>query len=207
MRLFRFSHAFRKIWPGSSGWHLFFHILRTGVSRNNAPAFPIIHLPFPEIKNIGLLWYKHPYFWGKTSVLLPKEVRCFASSGQYCFASSELLSSLHKKSFLKISYISYTHTSNILYLLKISGVGLGVGFVRWCRIGEGFWRFCSTKRQNSMHFPYASCKILMHFARNMHKDKGKRPQWYQKECHKRGAILHPTPKPTPNPTPENISKH
>ena len=32
---------------------------------------------FPENENIGLLWWKHPYFWGKTSVLLPKEVRCF----------------------------------------------------------------------------------------------------------------------------------
>ena len=33
--------------------------------------------PFSEIKNIGLLWGKHPYFRCKTSVLLPKEVRCF----------------------------------------------------------------------------------------------------------------------------------
>ena len=35
---------------------------------------------FPENKNIGLLRCKHPYFWGKTSVLLFKEVRCFALS-------------------------------------------------------------------------------------------------------------------------------
>ena len=28
-------------------------------------------------ENIGLLWGKHPYFRCKTSVLLPKEVRCF----------------------------------------------------------------------------------------------------------------------------------
>ena len=37
--------------------------------------------PFSEIKNIGLLWGKHPYFRCKTSGLLPKEVRCFATSG------------------------------------------------------------------------------------------------------------------------------
>lgn len=43
--------------------------------------------------------------------------------------------------FLKISYISYTHTSNILYLLKISGVGLGVGFGGRCRIFLFFMHF------------------------------------------------------------------
>ena len=32
-----------------------------------------------------------------------------------------------KKSFLKISYISYTSTHNIQHLLAFSGVGLGVG--------------------------------------------------------------------------------
>ena len=35
---------------------------------------------FSENKNIGLLQCKHPYFWGKTSVLLFKEVRCFSLS-------------------------------------------------------------------------------------------------------------------------------
>ena len=32
-----------------------------------------------------------------------------------------------EKSFGKISYISYTHTQNIQYLLAVSGVRLGVG--------------------------------------------------------------------------------
>ena len=32
-----------------------------------------------------------------------------------------------KKKFLKISYISYTSTINLLYLVLLSGVGLGVG--------------------------------------------------------------------------------
>ena len=53
---------------------------------------------FPENKDIGLLWWKHPYFWGKTSVLLPKEVRCFASSGPL---HRILPSPLYKKSFGK----------------------------------------------------------------------------------------------------------
>ena len=44
-------------------------------------------LSLPEIGNIGLLCMKHPYFRGKTSVLLPKEVRCFWTSGT--FSSSE----------------------------------------------------------------------------------------------------------------------
>ena len=34
-----------------------------------------------------------------------------------------LSSSLHKKSFWKKSYISYTHTPNIQYLQAFSGVG------------------------------------------------------------------------------------
>ena len=34
-----------------------------------------------------------------------------------------LSSSLHKKSFWKISYISYTHTPEFQYLLVILGVG------------------------------------------------------------------------------------
>ena len=33
----------------------------------------------------------------------------------------------HKKSFMKISYISYTKAQEALYLLMISGEGLGVG--------------------------------------------------------------------------------
>ena len=36
--------------------------------------------------------------------------------------------------FWEISYISYTDTIKLLYLLAISGVGLGVGFPTRCRI-------------------------------------------------------------------------
>ena len=75
---------------------------------------------FPENKNIGLLWWKHPYFWGKTTVLLPKEVRCFASSGPL---HRILPSPPLQKKFLKISYISYTTASDVLYLLAIPGEG------------------------------------------------------------------------------------
>ena len=73
-----------------------------------------------ENKNIGLLLGKHPYFRCKTSVLLPKEVRCFATPGPLYLSSP-------KKVFEKKTYISYTHTSNILLLLAVSDVGLGVG--------------------------------------------------------------------------------
>ena len=30
-----------------------------------------------EIENIGLLCIKVPYFWGKSTDVLPREVRCF----------------------------------------------------------------------------------------------------------------------------------
>ena len=36
---------------------------------------------------------------------------------------------------------SYTKSLKALYLLMISGVGLGVGLDVWCRIGAGLWRF------------------------------------------------------------------
>ena len=77
----------------------------------------IVERPFPENKNIGLLRWKHPYFWSQTSVLLFKEVRCLAPS-----APSSRSLPLQKK-FLKISYISYTTAQDALYLLKISGEG------------------------------------------------------------------------------------
>ena len=54
--------------------------------------------PFLENKNIGLLRWKHPYFWGKTSVLLPKEVRCFTVSGTL---HRIIPFPLYKKSFWK----------------------------------------------------------------------------------------------------------
>ena len=38
-------------------------------------------LPQKRLKNNGLLWGKHPYFYGKTSELSVGEVRCFAFSG------------------------------------------------------------------------------------------------------------------------------
>ena len=96
-----------------------------------APYFPLLPHLFRKTKtsdffeeNIRTFDVKHPYFWCKTSVLLPKEVRCFATSGHHCSASSGPQPlSLHKKSFWKISYISYTTPPIILYLLTISGEG------------------------------------------------------------------------------------
>ena len=56
----------------------------------------------------------------KSTEVLCKEVRCFCTSGAIFYSPP-------KKSFLKISYISYTSTHNIQHLLAFSGVGLGVG--------------------------------------------------------------------------------
>ena len=63
------------------------------------------------------------------------------------FSGARALSSSYKKSFGKKSYISYTRQRNLLYLLAVSGEGLGVGFGAGCRIGG---RFPSFSVQNSL---------------------------------------------------------
>ena len=63
--------------------------------------------------NIRTFDTKHPYFLSKKSDVLQLPDRAS-------------LLPLQKK-FLKISYISYTCTPDILYLLAISGEVLGVG--------------------------------------------------------------------------------
>ena len=86
--------------------------------------------------------------------------------------------------FLKISYISYTRTTNLLYLLAISGEGLGVGLGVGCRIGVGFSRFWyiflpafGTELHGSGTFPRRKyggkgvekggrCRISLHRGRN-----------------------------------------
>lgn len=54
---------------------------------------------FRDEENIGLLKAKHPYFWGKTSELCLKEVRCFDIPENLSYYPSP------QKSFLRISYI------------------------------------------------------------------------------------------------------
>ena len=86
--------------------------------------------------------------------------------------------------FLKISYISYTRTTNLLYLLAISGEGLGEGLGVGCRIGVGFSRFWyiflpafGTELHGSGTFPRRKyggkgvekggrCRISLHRGRN-----------------------------------------
>ena len=71
----------------------------------------------------------------KTSDFFEGKFRCFASKVRRFYAKKSDVSVLPapsstpplKKSFLKISYISYTSTHNIQHLLALSGVGLGVG--------------------------------------------------------------------------------
>ena len=62
------------------------------------------------------------------------------------FSGARALSSPYKKSFWKISYISYTQHRNLLYLLAVSGEGLGVGFHF---LGVGYHYFtCKTAFQS-----------------------------------------------------------
>ena len=53
--------------------------LGRGRGKNHETAYNTTWKP----ENIGLLCLKHPYFLGKTSVLLSKEVRCFLISGGF----------------------------------------------------------------------------------------------------------------------------
>ena len=76
----------------------------------------IVENPFRKTKtsdffdeNIRTFKAKHPYFCPKKSDVLLLPDHCF--------------SPFYKKKFSKISYISYTNTSNLLYLLIISGEG------------------------------------------------------------------------------------
>ena len=61
----------------------------------------------------------------ETSVLLMQNIRAFhLRSPMFC--NFRAVTSLPYKKGKKISYIFYTITQNILYLLTISGEGLGV---------------------------------------------------------------------------------
>ena len=61
----------------------------------------------------------------ETSVLLRQNIRTFAQrSPMFCtFRAAVSLSHSQQKKFLKISYISYTTASDVLYLLMVSGEG------------------------------------------------------------------------------------
>ena len=62
------------------------------------------------------------------------------------FSGARALSSPYKKSFWKISYISYTQHRNLLYLLAVSGEGLGVGF-HFLGVGYSYFT-CKTAFQS-----------------------------------------------------------
>ena len=62
----------------------------------------------------------------ETSVLLMQNIRTFHQRSPM-FCNFRAVTSLpYKKKVKKISYIFYTITQNILYLLTISGEGFGV---------------------------------------------------------------------------------
>ena len=70
-----------------------------------------------ENKNIGLLLGKHPYFRCKTSVLLPKEVRCFANPGPLYLSSPKKV--FEKKAHLQkpvFPFITFCYKISLLYL-------------------------------------------------------------------------------------------
>ena len=67
-------------------------------------------------------------FGGKTSVLLPKEVRCFQFP---VLPFWKPLRHSPQKKFCKKNYISYTMQRNVQYIKAISGVGFGVGCSFW----------------------------------------------------------------------------
>ena len=87
---------------------------------------------------------------GEWSEPLPSSVRSPWSS-----KAGRVIFSLPEKKFWKKSYISYTHVPNLLYLLAISGVGLGVGFGVGCRIGVGFVCFFARFLLFPLHFDVA----------------------------------------------------
>ena len=62
------------------------------------------------------------------------------------FSGARALSSSYEKSFWKISYISYTRHRNLLYLLAVSGEGLGVGF-HFLGVGYSYFT-CKTAFQS-----------------------------------------------------------
>ena len=78
------------------------------------------------------------------------------------FSGARALSSSYEKSFWKISYISYTRHRNLLYLLAVSGEGLGVGFQFQ---GVGYPYFTCKTVQNSRGFDMIPCKMHKETAR------------------------------------------
>ena len=103
----------------------------------------------------------------KTSVLLRQNLRTFAqrspmfwdSRPPSCRRRFDILLPSHKKSFLKISYISYTRDGKPQLNLVISGVGWGVGF----RLGVGksytFRPFLPLFRHISESETYLKCAV------------------------------------------------
>ena len=78
------------------------------------------------------------------------------------FSGARALSSSYKKSFWKISYISYTQHRNLLYLLAVSGEGLGVGFHF---LGVGYPYFMCKTAFQSGETDRVHCKMHKETAR------------------------------------------
>ena len=70
---------------------------------------------------------KHRTSLCKSTEVLPQKYGTFMQRSPMFLYFRNVRTLSYKKSFVKISYISYTVTANLLYSLAISGVGLGVG--------------------------------------------------------------------------------
>ena len=148
----------------------------------------------------------------KTSVLLRQNLRTFAqrspmflnSRPPSCRRRFDILPPSHKKSFLKISYTSYTRDGKPQLNLVISGEGWGVGF----RLGVGksytSRPFLPLFRPISESETYRKCAVPCQMLGGKCRENArKRYQNMQNPT----PILHPTPYPTPNPSPEIASKN
>ena len=98
-----------------------------------------------ENKNIGLLLGKHPYFRCKTSVLLPKEVRCFANPGPLYLSSP-------KKVFEKNLHFLHPYLKHPAFTGSF-GCRIGCRIVFFgCRIVHFPYKTAQKKRQNRYGF-------------------------------------------------------
>ena len=85
----------------------------------------MMSMPPEGLKEYSVLIVAYPFRKTKTSDFFDANIRTFAQrSPMFCtFRTAVSLSHSQQKKFLKISYISYTTASDVLYLLMVSGEG------------------------------------------------------------------------------------
>ena len=113
----------KRLAPGAG---LFFYLYNLGILLSWNFAFRcrgMLNQAWPCYCRGAFGKQKHRTSLRQTSVLSMQNIRNFAQrSPMFCFFRNTVCFFLQKK-FLKISYISYTHSQNVLYLLTLLGVG------------------------------------------------------------------------------------